>query len=52
MTLIKHITKPSKLIPYEQLIMQKVYNKNNLISEQECYDYNQQYKMAKMVDNT
>ena len=52
MTLIKHITTPSKLIPYEQLIMQQVYNKQNLITEQECYDHNQLYKLAKTVDNT
>ena len=52
MTLIKHITTPSKLIPYEQLIMQQVYNKQKLIIEQECYDHNQLYKLAKTVDNT
>ena len=52
MTLIKHINKPSKLMPYERLIMQQVYKKDNLIPEQECYDYNQLYKLTKTVDNT
>ena len=52
MTLIKHINKPSKLIPYEQLIIQQVYNKDNLIPEQECYDHNQLYKLANTVDST
>jgi hypothetical protein len=32
MTLIKHINKPSKLIHYEQLIMQQVYR----VSQEEC----------------
>ena len=32
--------------------MQQVYNKQKLITEQECYDHTQLYKLAKTVDNT
>jgi hypothetical protein len=52
MTLIKPINDTSKLTPYEQLIMQQTYTKGNLIPEQECYDHNQLFKLANIVDNT
>jgi len=52
MTLIKSINDTSKLIPYEQLIMQQTYTKGNHIPEQECHDHNQLFKPANIVDNT
>jgi hypothetical protein len=52
MKLIKPINNPSKLIPYEQLIIQQFYHKGTLIPEQNCYDHNPLFKLAKTVDIT
>jgi len=52
MKLIKPINKPSKLIPYEQLIIQQFYHKGTVIPEQKYYDHNPLFKLAKTVDIT
>jgi len=52
MKLIKPINKPSKLIPYEQLIIQQFYHKGTLNPEQNCYDHNPLFKLAKTADIT
>ena len=52
MKLIKPINRPSLLIPYEQLITQQFFHKGSLIPEQNCYDHNSLFKLAKIVDIT
>jgi len=52
MKLIKPINRPSQLIPYEQLIIQQFLHKRSLIPEQNCYDHNPLFKLAKIVDIT
>jgi len=49
MKLIKPINRPSKLIPYEQLIIQQFFHKGSLIPEQNCYHHNLLFKLAKIV---
>ena len=40
------------LITYEQLTIQQFFHKGSPIPEQNCYDHNNVFKLAKIVDIT
>jgi len=50
MSLLKPIQKPSLLIPYEQLYIQRFHKSGRLIQEQHCYKQNPLYQLA--IDHT
>jgi len=52
MTLLKHIEKPSLLIPYEQLNIQSYHRNNQLIPEQHSNEQNPVYQLIYNRHNT
>ena len=52
MRLIKPMNRPSKLIPYEQILIHQFFHTGTLIPEQNCYDHNPMLKLANTVDIT
>ena len=52
MALLKHITNPTMLLPYEQLFIQNYHYHKQLIPEQHINDVNPMYQLILDVHNT
>jgi len=47
MTLLKQVSKPSLLLPYEQMFVQSLNHGNELITEQYANDYNPMFGLLR-----
>jgi len=45
MTLLKQVNKPSLLLPYEQMFIQSLHQRNELINEQQANEHNPMYEL-------
>jgi len=45
MTLLKQVSKPTLLLPYEQMFIQSLHHSNELINEQQASGHNPMYEL-------